>query len=112
MSKQLIVVIVMLIASAETVSNVRAENPAIERFNSTVTFYLSFDHGLVAEMARGNAQPTRVEGEPEFRAGLWGKAMTFKLPRPDKPGSSLLWYSTLAGNVDLTKPGSLVLWTC
>ena len=83
-----------------------ADNPAIERFNPAITFYLGFEHGLIAEMAKGRAQPTRITGQPRFQPGLYGPSVM--MTAPDK--TAHLWYSTLGGNVDLTRPGSLSLW--
>lgn len=83
-----------------------ADNPGIGRFGPAITFYLGFEHGLLAEMAKGRAQPTRIIGTPRFQPGLYGRAMT--IAAPDK--TAHVWYSTLGGNVDLTRPGSLSLW--
>jgi hypothetical protein len=82
------------------------DNPALERFNQAITFFVGFDHGLHADIAKGKPGPTRVEGEPEFHAGLYGRAALLKHPG----ATAMIWYSTLGGNVDVTRPGSLSLW--
>jgi len=83
------------------------ENPAIDRFNREITFYLGFNHGTIAELARGKAEPTKTDdGKPSFFPGLYGRAMML-----EGQGTSTLWYSTL-DNMDLTRPGAVIAWTC
>jgi hypothetical protein len=58
-------------------------------------------------MARGKPTPIRDnDGVPTFRPGLYGQGMMLV-----GQGQSTLTYST-AGNLDLTKPGALAVWTC
>jgi hypothetical protein len=99
-------VVVALSIATQTLAATPTTNPAVERFNRAVTFYLSFENGLHAEMALGKPEPTRVEGDATFKSGLHGQAVLL-----DNPGATaMLWYSTLGGNVDLTKPGAMALW--
>jgi len=51
-------------------------NPALERFSDRLTFLASFDHGEApAEMAAGAHKPRAVQGDIEFRSGLFGQAL-------------------------------------
>ncbi|MCC7519512.1 MAG: hypothetical protein IT578_10045 [Verrucomicrobiae bacterium] len=94
-----------LFSSAQT-NSANADNPALTRFGDAITFYLSFDRGVNAELAKGEAAPTKTDdGEPQFLPGLHGKAMMLV-----GKGQSTFGYSA-AGNVDLTRPGAAVAWT-
>jgi hypothetical protein len=94
-------------SDAQQASPAATENPALQRFNRAITFYLGFNHGMVAELARGKAEPTKTDdGEQRFHPGLYGRAMMLV-----GQGTSTLWYSAL-DNVDFTKPGSVAAWTC
>jgi len=104
----LVLVLVLLLSCsvhAEDAST-RPVSPAVERFNKSITFHLGFENGLHADMAKGKAEPNRVEGEAKFQPGVHGQAVLLNNPG----ATAMLWYSTLSGNVDLTKPGAMALW--
>ena len=85
-----------------------AENPALERFSRAITFYLSFDGTLRADLANGKPDPREVTGDAQFQPGLYGKAMT--MTDATKPGTYVIVGYPMLDNVDVTKPGSLVVW--
>src|SRR5688500_14124401 len=106
MRTPVIAIVVWLALAHLAIAQHPTTNPAVQRFDSAITFYLSFEHGLHAEMAKGKPEPTRVEGKATFHPGISGNAALLENPG----ATAILWYTTLGGNVDLTKPGALALW--
>lgn len=79
------------------------ENPACILHSDNVMFHLTFDQGdCIADMAGGNAEPSskKVKTAVTFAdKGLFGKAMR----------SGECRYPA-AGNLDLSKPGTVIFW--
>lgn len=79
------------------------ENPACILHSDNVTFHMTFDQGdCIADMAGGNAEPSskKVKTPVSFDdKGLFGKAM--------KSGECRY---PAAGNLDLSKPGTVIFW--
>lgn len=84
-----------------------ADNPALERFGDSITFYHDFsDPSLRANIAVGEATPSRVRGELQFLEGLYGRALLL-----GKDTDSVISY-LLADNFDFTRPGTITFWVC
>jgi hypothetical protein len=96
---------VSLLAQSPSPLTERAGNPALERFGNAITFYLSFDGILRAELANGKPDPSPLNAEVKFFPGLYGQAVMLM-----GDGSQSIHYAAL-DNVDLSKPGALALWT-
>ncbi|MCD6407570.1 hypothetical protein J7L87_00785, partial [bacterium] len=79
-------------------------NPAVEKLNEYITFYLSFDNkSLNADLSLGKEKPVKVEGNIAFKKGKYGMALI------TGKGGIVVFY-TQDKNIDLTKPGSLSFW--
>lgn len=77
-----------------------AENPALELFGDDITFYVSFDEGNgTADLADGSEKPVPI-GSVTYADGVFGgKALR----------TGLFQYQG-AGNADLSRAGTIVLW--
>lgn len=78
-----------------------AENPVFKLFPGDVTFYLSFDEeNSNADMAGGKGEPARKIGTVSYADGVFGgKSLR----------SGQLQFDA-AKNLDLTLPGTVILW--
>ncbi len=75
-------------------------NPTLERFNSAITLYVSFDQRpLQADLAAGDPRPRDPKLKVELKPGLFGQAML---------NTDLSF--TAAGNLNLSKTGAVALW--
>lgn len=80
-----------------------ADTPAVlQRFNSSITFYASFDHlPADADLSTGDGKANVPARPHELRDGLFGKALLC--------GQTPVSYQA-AGNIDLARPGALAVW--
>jgi len=99
--KNALAILIFLVFSAVTVH--AWENPACTLHSDNVTFHMTFDQGdCTADMAGGNADPSSQKSKiPVTFAdkGVFGKAM--------KSGECRY---QAAGNLDLSKPGTVIFW--
>lgn len=80
------------------------ENPIYKLFPYDITFHLSFDQGdCIADMANGKNEPTRLGSNAQKPAlcdnGLIGKGLS----------NGEIYYDAV-GNLDLTRPGTVIAW--
>lgn len=93
-------IILSLVLTSAPATFLGSENPVLKLFGNDIVFHCSFDTGdFQADMAGGKASAVMTRGEPVFDKGLFGKA--FRNGRP---------YFEAAGNIDMTLPGTVVLW--
>lgn len=79
-------------------------NPAVEKLNECITFYLSFDNqSLNADLSLGNEKPTKIEGKIAFSKGKHGMALL-------TGNNGCVVFYQQEKNIDLTKPGALSFW--
>ncbi len=100
-------IIAFFVAATGSVHAATHDNAALSRFADSITFYADFnDAELAASMARGEAVPVRVRGEPRFEDGFFGRALLL-----GKGTDAVISYA-LRDNVDFTRPGTLSFWVC
>lgn len=76
--------------------------PVLQRFNSSVTFYASFDRlPPDADLSAGDGKANVPATPHELRQGLFDKALLC--------GQTPVGYQA-AGNIDLARPGALAVW--
>ena len=81
--------------------------PTLDLFSDDILFYMSFDDALpTADMAAGEAKPSRMRGKLRLGAGLWGKAMLFG------DGEGVEMEFPMAANMPVPRPGALSFWVC
>lgn len=79
---------------------VRVQNPILEKYPDSMTFYVSFDRECPdADVSSGNGTPTRSEGNPTYSKGLFGKALV----------NGRIFYRGKE-NIDLSGSGTLFIW--
>lgn len=80
-------------------------NPAVEAFNDSIVFYLSFDEEILdADLAAGIAAPAGVQGTATFAPGVYGQALVM-----GGKNGPVIDYLT-AGNIDFSAAGALSFW--
>lgn len=76
--------------------------PVLERFNTSVTFYASFDRlPADADLSAGDGKANAPAAPHELRDGLFGKALLC--------GRTPASYAA-AGNADPARPGAVAVW--
>lgn len=90
-------------ADAAHASFTASANPALARFNESITFYASFDGHATADLSIGDGTPTKSPPKLEFTAGILGQAL-----QPRGEGHAL--YYDAKDNIDLLHSGSLIVW--
>lgn len=77
-----------------------AENPIYDMYSDEITFSVSYTDTLEADMANGKGEVRRIMEEgATYQDGMFGKAVN---------GGVFMYFSE--DNVDLTVPGSAVVW--
>ncbi len=103
MKKTITIIITMLLAlssNANEFIEMLATNPILNDYGSNVTFYLSFNEDkLTPEIAQGDPKLRSKKQNVKFSKGLFGKALS----------SGRIQFNG-EKNVDLSKPGTIVIW--